>query len=202
MQGVRGSPVKAYDRVPDKRMQPPRGTLHRHQGGGSSRRATRVSDSTGAGPVAPAQHTDTLYSVLCTTLNVCRYAVRDEMPYDESIDRIIRPYNRLNGPAEKRLRYVGFRASNRGAPGPGGVKAIKIRISLSLSSLPAVCCTACTGFTSFAHLLSLRYSQETNVRMSTAAHKDVPVGETRRQSAECAPERRCNPIANTLTGRA
>ena len=114
MQGVRGSPVKAYD----KRMQPPRGTLHRHQGGGSSRRATRVSDSTGAGPVAPAQHTDTLYSVLCTTLNVCRYAVRDEMPYDESIDRTTDP----QPPAEKRLRYVGFRASNRGAPGHGGVK--------------------------------------------------------------------------------
>ena len=93
MQGVRGSPVKAYD----KRMQPPRGTLHRHQGGGSSRRATRVSDSTGAGPVAPAQHTDTLYSVLCTTLNVCRYAVRDEMPYDESIDRTTLNRLRKNG---------------------------------------------------------------------------------------------------------
>ena len=178
MQGVRGSPVKAYD----KRMQPPRGTLHRHQGGGSSRRATRVSDSTGAGPVAPAQHTDTLYSVLCTTLNVCRYAVRDEMPYDESIDRTT-----LN-----RLRKNGFGTSvsaraTAAHPATAVLKYKDTYIATSLSSLPAVCCTACTGFTSFAHLLSLRYSQETNVRMSTAAHKDVPVGETRRQSAECAP---------------
>ena len=123
----------------------------------------------------------TVYSVLLSTC-VSVDAVR-RVPYDESIDRTT-----AQPPAErKRLRYVGFRASNRGAPGHGGVRSIKIRISLSLSSLPAVCCTACTGFTSFAHLLSLRYSQETNVRMSTAAHKDVPVGETRRQSAECAP---------------
>ena len=175
MQGVRGSPVKAYD----KRMQPPRGTLHRHQGGGSSRRATRVSDSTGAGPVAPAQHTDTLYSVLCTTLNVCRYAVRDEMPYDESIDRTTLNRLRKNG--------FGTSVSARATAAHPATAVLKIRISLSLSSLQLCCCTACTGFTSFAHLLSLRYSQETNVRMSTAAHKDVPVGETRRQSAECAP---------------
>ena len=123
----------------------------------------------------------TVYSVL--PLNVCRYAVRDEMPYDESIDRTTLNRLRKNG--------FGTSVSARATAAHPATAVLKYKDTyiaiIKLITRCAVCCTACTGFTSFAHLLSLRYSQETNVRMSTAAHKDVPVGETRRQSAECAP---------------